>query len=771
MESSSSQLARIAEPENLRQAWRRIQGRKAAGGVDGQTVEGFSAAELAELERLRLDLLEETYVPQPLLQIEIPKAKPGEKRSLGLPTVRDKVAQEAVRRVLEPLINPSFVDQSYGYRPGKGPQRAVKRVCHILATSRPGWVGALDIDEFFPSIDHDLLLEQLRSYGVEEPVCRLLLLWLKMGVVNPGGRWLDVHHGVSQGGVISPLLANIYLHPLDLFLRERTPDFVRYADDLRFFTATRQEGESLYTAIKNFLQTRLKLRLNDIPQPVTPVTAGFVFLGFHFREGRLALDPEKWTAIQHKIQTLVHNLQPGKLAAGMRQLNDSVAGWQRYYSQLVEAAEVARIAKELQTALSQKLASLLVHDQTAAQELRAALAGLELPWGDSRDQQQAFLQELDNQAQEQARQLRQHRETSLQVKKTVLREKQRRLRQRLSLAHLVITTPGLSLGKKGNRVVVRQQRQVLYEVLFSGLESITLLAHGTSLSSDLITYCASQGIPVSWLAPSGEVQAHLIGPNSAVAAVQLRQLEASQRMAEAIAIARAVVLGKIKNQINLIKYFGKYARRRHQGFQEHYKNFEAAAEKLVAEVAAMPKEGEMGKLRGQLFSIEGRLASHYWDMVKLLLTGVVDFPGRRRQGATDMVNSLLNYGYAILRSRVLQAIYNTGLNPALSFLHVPRRQEPTLAYDLMEIFRAQVVDRVVLAELRRRPQGYQLDQEGKLTEETRKTLIRQVESRLAVIQPFRGQELQLREIIQAQVHNLRRHLEGKEKFRPFIGKW
>ncbi len=158
-------------------------------------------------------------------------------------------------------------------------------------------------------------------------------------------------------------------------------------------------------------------------------------------------------------------------------------------------------------------------------------------------------------------------------------------------------------------------------------------------------------------------------------------------------------------------------------------------------------------------------------MVKLLLAEVVAFPGREHQGATDLVNSLLNYGYALLRARVLQAIYAAGLNPHLSFLHVPRRQEPTLAYDLMEIFRAQVVDRVVLAELRRRPQGFQVDHEGKLTQETRKTLIRQVESRLAVIQPFRGQELQLREIIQAQVMNLRRHLEGKETFRPFIGKW
>jgi len=767
------QLARITDPETLQQAWRRIHAKKAAGGVDGQTVADFSQDELTELDRLREELLTGAYIPQPLLQVAIPKHnQPNEKRVLGLPAVRDKVAQEAVRRVIEPLINRHFVDNSYGYRPGKGPQKAIKRVCHILQTKRPAWVAALDIDDFFPSIDHDLLMDQFRSYQIEEPVCRLLLLWLKMGVVNSGGRWLDVYHGVSQGGIVSPLLANVYLHPLDQYLKDKAIEFVRYADDIRLFLGGRREAEDLLARVSQFLHTELKLRLNSLAQPVTAIHAGFVFLGIRFAGDQLLIDPEKWSTIRHKMHNLLQRLSKGPDAEVVRQVNESIAGWKHYYGSLVEPQEMAVLGQELKTVLIQKLAhgcQTLSADNFT--ELPGSLQFLEIPGCNTGAERQQFLQEVMAQARQEARKQAERRQTEKNVKKTVRQAKRRQGRQLFHVSHLMINTPGLFLGKQGNRVVVRQQRQTLYEVPFNCLESITLLCRSNSLSSDLITHCAAQGVPICWISGKGEVEAFIHSPASPAQALQLRQLEMAHNPEQTFKIARGLVLGKIKNQINLIKYFGKYEKRHNGAFNGSYGRFISAASKLVSEINHLRPQADWPQVRGHLFSLEGRLASHYWDMVKLLLAGIIDFPGREQQGATDLVNSFLNYGYAVLRSRVLLALYQAGLNPFISFLHIPRRNEATLAFDMMEVFRPQVVDRVVIAELRRRKEAFKVDQTGRLTEETRKVLVGQIEGRLATIQPFRGQELKLSEIIQVQVKDLRQHIEGQSEFRPYIGKW
>ncbi len=309
--------------------------------------------------------------------------------------------------------------------------------------------------------------------------------------------------------------------------------------------------------------------------------------------------------IQHKLTKLTLEMQSGQMALGVKQLNESVAGWQRYYGTLVEPAEMSRLAQELQRAVSQKLAQLLAGKKAAAAtELQTALERLEIPTARSSEERQAFIQTIIAQAQEAARQQRQQQQTSHKVKKTVRQEKRRRLRRVLPLAHLVINTPGLFLGKQGNRVVVRQQRQVLYEVLFSGLESITLLAQGTSLSSDLITHCASQGIPLCWLSATGEIQAHILGQGSLGAAVQVRQLEATQNPGETMAIARTLVVGKIKNQTNLIKYFGKYEKRRNGSFLEEYAKFLAVAESLLSEAAGISGQGDLPSSGGSCLALK-----------------------------------------------------------------------------------------------------------------------------------------------------------------------
>lgn len=772
-QTNYKQLERITSTENLERAWKRIRAKKSAGGIDGETVSDFGERIDEELEKLREDLLNGTYVPRPLLQLKIPKeTKPGETRALGLPAVRDKVAQEAVRCIIEPLIDREFLDNSYGYRQGKGPHKAVKRVLHIIKQLRMSWVGILDIDDFFPSIDHDILLNQLRSHGIEEPVCCLLLLWLKMGVVTSQGKWIDVYHGVSQGGVVSPLLANIYLHPLDTYLRTQNVEFVRYADDIRLFSTSRKKAEDIYNETCRFLDKQLKLKPNSLPEPIIPLENGVSFLGFLFTSDRLLIEPGKWQGIQAKLNQIFYGQKSEDWNVFFKKLNESVAGWIRYYAPLVDPSEMKKLQEEIKKALAIKLSDQYVkYNNTLSEPLEQLLEHMEIPACKDTAERKEFLSDLIQQSRELFRQQKDWAQAKQNVERIVRREKRHHVRQVVHTSHLIISTPGFFVGKTSNLIVIRQNRKVLYEVPAHQLESITILSHSISLSSDLITLCGREGIPLCWISPKGDVEALVLSPDGPSVELQKKQLEISQTPKQAFGIARSFVLGKIKNQIHLIKYFGKYERKRNQAFSQPYSAFEEIAQKCLDEIYHLQFSEDWPHLRGQLFSIEGRVASHYWDMVKMLLDGAVEFPGRERKGATDLVNSMLNYGYAVLQSRVLIELYRAGLNPSVSFLHVPQKGNPTLAFDVMEVFRPQTVDRVVIAEIRRHQKVFQTDHAGQLTQEARRHLIRQINNRLVAIEFFRGRELKLEEIIREQVKDLRRQLEGKTRYRPYIGKW
>jgi CRISPR-associated protein Cas1 len=339
------------------------------------------------------------------------------------------------------------------------------------------------------------------------------------------------------------------------------------------------------------------------------------------------------------------------------------------------------------------------------------------------------------------------------------------------VAHLVINNPGYFLGKNGERMVIREKRKTLYEIFLNRLESITLLSKATSISSDLVTHCAKIGIPLCWITSKGEVEAIILSPDSSTGELQIRQLEAARDPRQAFVLAKSFVVGKIKNQVHLIKYFGKYEKHRNGTFMDTYHRFENDTEKILTEAYDLEPSDDWPHTRGQLFSIEGRLASYYWDMFRLLLEGLVDFPGRERQGARDLVNCLLNYGYAVLRSRVLLELHRSGLNPYISFLHAGQKGIATLTFDVMEVFRPQVVDRVVLAELRKNSKRFKLDEEGRLIPESREHLVRQILDRLASIEKFRGRELKLEEIIREQVADLKKHFENKALYRPYMAKW
>lgn len=247
--------------------------------------------------------------------------------------------------------------------------------------------------------------------------------------------------------------------------------------------------------------------------------------------------------------------------------------------------------------------------------------------------------------------------------------------------------------------------------------------------------------------------------------MQLRTLDDSNA---SFALAKKFVEGKIKNQMSLLKYINKYKKRSN--------GFPALIEKCISRMTSIMKESYSIPChnnewrQGSLFGIEGRAASFYWEAIGEVINGRVHFPGRKRKNASDLVNMLLNYGYAILRSRVYLGIVKQGLNPGISFLHVPHRGEPTLVFDLMEEFRAPVVDRTVVALLGRDTQ-LPLNEDGLLAEDTRRKLITAIHKRLYQPVLYHGKSLTLDEIIREQALSLVQHLKGKRIYRPYLAKW
>jgi RNA-directed DNA polymerase len=276
---------RIYRPDVLRRAWEEVRQNGGSAGVDGETIIAIEEEGIEQfLWGIEQDLRERRYRPKPVLRVYIPKGE-GQ-RPLGIPTVRDRVIQQACKIVIEPLFEANFQPNSYGFRPQHSAGEAVEAV--KVALIRGWWVVDADIQSYFDTIDHDQLQKLVQRRISDRRVLKLIRGWLKVGVVE-GGRWTPTEQGVPQGGVISPLLANIYLHVLDMYWAERYAklgQLFRYADDFVIVCRTQTAAQQSLAVVKSIM-TRLKLTLHPSKTRIVDVgREGFEFLGFHFHKLR-----------------------------------------------------------------------------------------------------------------------------------------------------------------------------------------------------------------------------------------------------------------------------------------------------------------------------------------------------------------------------------------------------------------------------------------------------------------------------------------------------
>jgi len=325
-------LEMVVDSENMKAAWKQVKGNKGAAGVDRRNIAKTEAFLRDHWPDLRLGLLNGTYQTYPVLRVEIPK-KGGGVRKLGIPTVVDRVVQQAICQVLNPIFDPGFSEFSYGYRPGRCAQDAIRQAQAFQNTGKH-WVVDLDLKQFFDEVDHDILMSRLGRKIKDKRLKRLINAFLKAGV-QCEQCILPTDKGTPQGGPLSPLLSNILLDDLDKELERRGLSFCRYADDCNIYVGSRRAAERVMTSITRFVEGRLKLKVNQQKSAVgRPVNR--VFLGFSFYHGRNGVQihvPESTLkTFRHQLKDLFRIGRGRNLERFIREdLNPVLRGWFQYY--------------------------------------------------------------------------------------------------------------------------------------------------------------------------------------------------------------------------------------------------------------------------------------------------------------------------------------------------------------------------------------------------------------------------------------------------------
>lgn len=329
-------MERVCERANLNRAYKRVKANKGSPGIDGLKLEDLKGFISQHKEHFIESLMNGTYKPQPVKKVMIPKPGGGE-RQLGIPTVVDRLVQQSILQVLEPIFDSKFSESSFGFRPGRSAHGALKQAKGYVESGHI-WVVDMDLEKFFDKVNHDILMSLIAKRVGDKRMLKIIRGFLTAGIMQDG-IIMSRHEGTPQGGPLSPLLSNILLDELDKELERRGHKFCRYADDQNIYVRSKKAGERVYKSIKQFLETKLKLKVNEKKSAVAHVGER-KFLGYRILcDGRLTVAPTTIKRAKDKIRQLSWRSRGRSFEQVIMELQLYLKGWVNYF-RMVETKSI-----------------------------------------------------------------------------------------------------------------------------------------------------------------------------------------------------------------------------------------------------------------------------------------------------------------------------------------------------------------------------------------------------------------------------------------------
>jgi RNA-directed DNA polymerase len=349
-EDTRELLEKILSKENMHEAYRRVVKNGGAPGIDGITVDKLKEHCHQHWLRIREELLGGRYKPQAVRQVEIPKPNGGT-RMLGIPTVMDRLIQQAIHQVLQPIFDPKFSNQSFGFRPNRSAQMAVVRARELIRSGYR-WVVDMDLEKFFDRVNHDVLMHRLWKRIQDKRLLRLIRAYLKAGLMLGGVTSIRTE-GMPQGGPLSPLLSNILLDDLDKELEKRGHKHLRYADDCNIYVKSKAAGERVLKSISRYVEGRLKLRIN-VEKSAVARPWERKFLGYsvtRHKEAKLKVSTSSIKRLKDKLKDIFRRGRGCAVSTAIKQLSPIIRGWISYF----KCSEVKGVFEELDGWLRRKI--------------------------------------------------------------------------------------------------------------------------------------------------------------------------------------------------------------------------------------------------------------------------------------------------------------------------------------------------------------------------------------------------------------------------------
>ena len=738
-------LSYIITKTNLKEAYEKIS--KKSYGLDDVDFSEFEKNFSKNLNNIVSSVLDGSYSPEPLKKIEIDKPNSTKKRPIALSSIKDKLIQRVLYENLNPYFDKTFSENSYAYRPNKSSAKAINKASSYI-NQKKLIIVKTDIENYFESIDHDILLSQLNQTIKDKKLIRLISLFMQVGGFKKEN--YDAHsRGIYQGDILSPLLSNIYLDRMDKYLENQDIKFVRYADDFVLFFQTKSSAYKKLKKLKIFLNS-LNLKLSFEKTAVVHIIDGFTFLGIEFHGRSREIEAKRVQKSMKKVE----KLSQSKLGFGayVEEINSYLRGLKNYYLKIL--LKNSPQYKQLQQALLDSL----IHKVYITKKSKEI---------NTKKEFKNFLEEInfnilfeDNSIKTEINHIvaiayekylsdKSYKDTTTKIAK----KKKQYAKKFSNDTTLHIATPGLMLGISKNTFVIKQYGKVQKSYPISKIHRIIFEGKGFSLSTNVIKKCADNAITIDFITYDAQSYASLITYKSTMTQMVAKQSQLLKTPKQ-LELAKAFIRGKAKNQLNYIKYLNKY----HKMLGKQINSIEKSMVKIKT---ASSVEVLMG--------YEGSISATYWSAIEIILD--VPFNKRVTFGAKDVVNSSLNYAYAFLYGKVQHSLVHAGLSLNISFLHSLDERKPTLTFDMIEEFRTFIVDRTIIS-MFNKDEPIKLGKDGLLTQKSRKLIAKHIKEKLGSYTMWKKESHKIENIIQIQSFHLAKVVNGEEAgYRAFIGKY